>query len=437
MSPSTNGPPRGPNSAHGDSSPLENDARLVEAVRGISGDAPDAAAMAAIADGAWARAQGHHKRAPRNLLFLRPLGLVAAALLICAVVWNTFTPEPALAVDGDHMDVWAKGAWKSDSQVRPGEWIFTPSGTRRVRFENGSSIQPEPGTVFRIESRDIDGSNSEMPFRVEIRRGSVAYDGNPLSLRVSDVDVTPKPRNGFLSLAVSSNDDTRVAPVSPDAVLRALRSLPRVAVSSGSVVVRVRDTGESMELGQAQAATLFATGGSGGVHRLTRLRSWSQDVPADVIKGNLVIDASPTENGGAMVLLGGRFPETVEISPAQRAQAFASLNLAMDVCNALLADLELDIDMEATGPSRWRLSEGGRQKISMRFPIATQLPRAIYHETDITLEERGVRTKWHLSADGSCALLTDGSTQTYSSFPLFEKAHPQLAEMFRPHLRKQ
>lgn len=400
------------------------DADLVRLVRAASGEAPSPARRAAIADGAWERARV--LRAARRPLprFVRPLGVAVAAALLMGLGLFSYVGRSgtALAVEGDPVEMWKGGDWQTGSRVETDRWVFTPAGSRRVRLADGSALQPSPGSVFIVRRRLAAGG---LPFHVEVRSGRVSYDGDPLLLTVSDVDVTPAGDDG-IHLVISSDGDARSRPQSPEDVRVASGSSPRVAVRFGSVLVRTRDSDEILRLGENEAATLFGASTVGGTRRLTLVRSWSSGVVGDVMRGKLVTDAAPTERGGLMVLLAGRRPETIEIDPADRATAVRELNQAMTLCESFVTSFGLRIDQEAPGPLRWALPANPR--VSIQVSIGTAAAALCTEEREYVFEQNGETATLYVRRDGTCQLEQDGGVTEFTGVAHFARLQPELAQ---------
>jgi hypothetical protein len=403
------------------------DERLLRAVRAASGPPPEPGAADSIADGAWKRASALRTRRLPRLRLLRPMFLaLAASLLASAVVlWSVDRADPALAVEGDPVHVWKRGGWRSEKRVAPEEVVHVPTGGSRVLlFSNGSRLEPDGGAVFRVVRAT--GGRMELPFQVEVLRGTVHYDGSALAMRALDLDLIPEDADGAVQFTVFSTDAVPAPPASLDSLAALVADAePRVAVSAGSISIRARSTGESLHLSGAQAAGLLRLGDDGNrTLHLTRLRAFSPTVLTDVIRGGLPVDAKASANGVAVFFAASTGErEVIEVSAGRQARVFAQLNQALELQQHMVWETSTTFGAGA-GPGR------GEAGLVIRVDVEDRPAQPMTRDSEYVFEKDGARTAVFLRVDGSCRLDRDGVVTDFPSLAALRRGAPDVALLF-------
>ncbi len=431
----------------------QSDEELARLLRDACAEDLDPGAAERIAEGAWARAaklQASGERPSPLTAFVRRPGvrrLAMAAGLVVAVTAATFAlrgTDPALAVDGDPVEVLNDGKWRRTRRVAPGETVFVPAGIRTLTAKDGGTFLPELGSLFRVA---LDNGT----LRIQVLRGGAEVDGAAVRLSLGDLRVDPDASNGGYAawVGLDGDGDTQ-RPTGPG--LGKL-GVPRVRVSNGHAWLRHVTTGERLRLGDSESASVIQVRVDAGTQpHLVREELWSTDVPAQILAGTFM-PTDVTMRGAAglsVVFRGASNFKVVRIDQQQRANALFVMEEAMGLFTRSLADASAEVAvrigviqrgdrlaMPATGHLALPLTGPLTGSFTGSFTGARMLRLDSDVSEEMEFERNGAKTRLMRRTDGSLAVQApDGVWRIFGSTDAAREAVPDLLKPFEQHLTR-
>lgn len=400
---------------------------LVRLLREASDAALPGGAAERIADRAWARATEIRSAPPaaRAVALPRIAWTGAAAAAVGGLLLLLPVGGPAFAVDGDPVQVLREDRWSPARSVPLDRWVWVPAGARSVRTDDGSTIAPQPGAVFRI----VRSQGVRPAWRVEMRSGDAEVSGSSLVLAVADrmevVDARPPatadagPSHGLrvrVSFSASAHGapgprgTASLPPAEADAVVRVLSGEARVAGAAGDDLLLVRPS---------QAVTTIDIDRDGRTERRLAMEcGWSDDIAASLLRGSLVMGAGRGPGGDVSLALrtpGSRFL-AVRVPREAAAATIEQVNLL--TLHAAEARTRTDARPADAGTGTVAASRGASPHVVAEF----------VHERD------GKRTAIRVRDDGSATLERGGAAEEYPDLASLRRAAPDAAGLFGDRL---
>ncbi len=401
---------------------VERDEELLTLLREASATRLDDGAAARIAEGAWQQravaARGRGRVLPLTGWPRRLAFLAAAAAGLFAAVLTLDGTESVLAVEGDPVQVWKDGEWKTREKVPFEVTVFTPEGSRRLTLPDGSVVSPQAGSLFRIRTSSTTPSGG---WSIRVLSGAVDVDGRSVAVEGGGLRTRCDPGGSRTSIRLTMNgtdEHLSAAPADPVAWVAAGTLVPRVRVLRGSALLELDGSSDEMVLGPEQAATVMRLRNARA--HIARLREFTEELLGEVALGTEVLGARPGGSGSMRVFLGGGGAnefQAVNI-PAHR------VSTAMKGFNTITVFRAYEMAGHDGGPSA-----DLEMDVSIGMTTDTSRVREVRHirngnVTAVRTDGTGVRFE------------RNGKVEQFASTEALLLAHPEIKELFGDRLSK-